>query len=145
MSDIPDLVATARSLATEHHAGQVDKAGEPYLGHIERVANRVSHLAPEVVAAAFLHDVLEDTAATQAELAAAGIPATVIESVVLLTKTGGPLDAYYARIRENPAALAVKLADIADNSDPARQARLSPEVRERLTRKYARAVAALSS
>ena len=81
----------------------------------------------------------------QADLAAAGIPATVIESVVLLTKTGGPLDAYYARIRENPVALAVKLADIADNSDPARQARLSPEVRERLTRKYAKAVAALSS
>ncbi len=37
--------------------------------------------------------------------------------------TGGPLDAYYARIRERPMALAVKLADIADNSDPARHAR----------------------
>jgi (p)ppGpp synthase/HD superfamily hydrolase len=145
MSDIPDLVSTARSLATEHHAGQVDKAGQPYLGHIERVADRVSHLEAEVVAAALLHDILEDTAATPADLVAAGIPATVIEAVVLLTKTGGPLDAYYARIREHPAALAVKLADIADNSDPDRQARLAPEVRERLTRKYAKAVAALLS
>jgi len=145
MSDTPDLVATARSLATEHHAGQFDKAGQPYLGHIERVADRVSHLEAEVFAAALLHDILEDTAATPADLAAAGIPATVIESVVLLTKTGGPLDAYYARIREHPMALAVKLADIADNSDPARQAHLAPEVRERLTRKYAKAIAALTS
>ena len=76
---------------------------------------------------------------------AAGIPATVVELVVLLARTGGPLDAYYARIREHPMALAVKLADIADNSDPARQAHLAPEVRERLTRKYAKAVVALAN
>jgi (p)ppGpp synthase/HD superfamily hydrolase len=139
-----ELVATARRLATHHHAGQVDKAGQPYIGHIERVADRVSHLEPEVVAAAWLHDIVEDTAVTEADLAAAGIPAVVIEAVVLLTKTGGPLDAYYARIRENPLALAVKLADIADNADPDRQVQLAPEVRERLTRKYAKAVAALT-
>lgn len=145
MTDNTDLVATARRLAQHHHDGQVDKAGQPYLGHVLRVADRVSHLEPEVVAAALLHDVLEDTAATAAELAAAGIPATVIEAVALLTKTGGPLDAYYARIREHPVALAVKLADIADNADPDRQAQLAPEVRERLTRKYTKAAAALLS
>ena len=145
MPNTPDLVAVARRLAEAHHTGQVDKAGQPYIGHVLRVAERVSHLAPEVVAAALLHDVLEDTAATAAELAAAGIPTTVIEAVVLLTKTGGPLDAYYSRIREHPVALAVKLADIADNADPDRQAQLAPEVRERLTRKYATATAALLS
>jgi hypothetical protein len=52
---------------------------------------------------------------------------------------------YYARIRPNPLALAVKLADVADNSDPDRLAQLAPEVRERLTRKYAKAVAALTA
>ena len=140
-----ELVATARRLAAHHHAGQVDQAGQPYLGHIERVADRVRHLEPEVVAAAWLHDVLEDTAASEADLAAAGIPAAVIEAVVLLTKTGGPLDADYARIRPTPLALAVKLADVADNSDPDRLAQLAPEVRERLTRKYAKAVAALTA
>lgn len=145
MTNTPDLVATARRLAEAHHDGQVDKAGQPYLGHILRVAERVSHLDDEVIGAALLHDILEDTAATEDDLVAAGIPATVIEAVVLLTKTGGPLDAYYARIREHPVALAVKLADIADNADPARQAQLAPEVRERLTRKYAKATAALLS
>jgi (p)ppGpp synthase/HD superfamily hydrolase len=143
MTDIPDLVATARRLATEYHAGQVDKAGRPYLGHPLRVADRVSHLEAEVIAAALLHDVLEDTAATEGDLAAAGIPATVIDAVVLLTKTGGSLADYYARIRAHPVALAVKLADIADNTDPDRQAQLAPEVRERLKRKYIKATAAL--
>ncbi len=140
-----DLVATARHLAETHHAGQLDKAGAPYIGHIQRVADRVSHLDPEVIAAALLHDILEDTAATAADLAAAGIPATVIEAVVLLTKTGGPLEDYYARIREHPVALAVKLADIADNADPARQAQLDPDTRRRLTAKYDKARAALLS
>ena len=144
MSADTELVATARHLATQHHAGQVDQAGQPYIGHIERVADRVSHLEPEVIAAAWLHDIIEDTTITEADLAAAGIPATVIDAVVLLTKTGGPLDAYYARIRENPLALAVKLADVADNADPTRLAQLAPEVRERLTRKYAKAVASLT-
>jgi (p)ppGpp synthase/HD superfamily hydrolase len=140
-----DLVATARRLAEMHHDGQLDKAGAPYIGHILRVADRVSHLDPEVIAAALLHDILEDTAATAADLAAAGIPATVIEAVVLLTKTGGPLEDYYARIREHPVALAVKLADIADNADPARQAQLDPDTRRRLTAKYDKARAALLS
>ncbi len=140
-----DLVATARRLAEMHHDGQLDKAGAPYIGHIQRVADRVSHLDPEVIAAALLHDILEDTAATAADLAAAGIPATVIEAVVLLTKTGGPLEDYYARIREHPVALAVKLADIADNADPARQAQLDPDTRRRLTAKYDKARAALLS
>lgn len=139
-----DIVTVARQLAEHHHMYQVDKAGEPYIGHILRVADRVGHLAPEFVAAALLHDILEDTEATAGELADAGMPAEVIEAVTLLTKTGGPLDDYYARIRTHRVAVAVKLADIADNSDPERLSALEPATRERLERKYAKAVAALS-
>lgn len=32
-----DWVALARTLATEAHAGQIDKAGQPYIGHVARV------------------------------------------------------------------------------------------------------------
>ncbi len=92
-----DLVTTARTLAEHHHDGQVDQAGAPYLGHILRVAEMVSPQEAEYVAAALLHDILEDTDATEADLAAAGIPEVVIAAVVILTKTGGPLDDYYAR------------------------------------------------
>lgn len=143
MAGTIDLVSAARKLAGHYHDGQVDKAGDPYLGHVSRVADRVVPQEPEFVAAALLHDILEDTSATPAELAAAGIPETVIEAVVILTKTGGPLDDYYAQVRTNAIALAVKLADVADNSDPSRLAQLDPEIRDRLTRKYAKALAAL--
>ena len=36
-----DWVARARTLAMEAHAGQVDKAGHPYIGHVGRVAATV--------------------------------------------------------------------------------------------------------
>ena len=44
-----DRLSTARRLAAHHHDGQVDEAGQPYLGHIERVTDSVSHLEPQVV------------------------------------------------------------------------------------------------
>ena len=37
-----DWVARARTLAMEAHAGQVDKAGHPYIGHVGRVAATVT-------------------------------------------------------------------------------------------------------
>ncbi len=33
-----DWVALARTLATEAHTGQIDKAGQPYICHVARVA-----------------------------------------------------------------------------------------------------------
>jgi hypothetical protein len=122
-------VAAAKAIATIAHRFQRDKIGTPYIEHPRRVAARLSE--PEQVAAAWLHDVIEDCAITVEDLAAAGISNEVINAVVLLTRTddneGG---GYYEGIRENPIALAVKLADIADNTDPERTARLEPEVRQ---------------
>ena len=69
----------------------------------------------------------------------------MIDAVVLLTRTvENEGDRYYEAIRSNPIALAVKLADIGDNTDPARTARLEPDVRERLARKYAKALELLA-
>ena len=47
---------------------------------------------------------------------------------------------YYERVRTNPIALTVKLADINDNSDPERLSRLDQPTRERLEAKYAWAI-----
>ncbi|MDX6230901.1 MAG: hypothetical protein QOI76_4291, partial [Frankiales bacterium] len=88
-------------------------------------------------AAAWLHDVLEDTRTTVTDLAAQGIPATVVAAVEALTRGNGEApDDYYARVAANPLALKVKRADIADNADPERLAHLDPATRERLTAKY---------
>ena len=51
---------------------------------------------------------------------------------------------YYSAIRNNPLALRVKLADIADNADEARLALLDEKTADRLRRKYARARKALT-
>ena len=86
---------------------------------------------------AVLHDVVEDTPVTLDDLRDAGAPTRVVDAVALLTHDKATERAdYLRRIRTNPDALAVKLADNADNRDPERLARLDPETAERLRAKY---------
>ena len=68
----------------------------------------------------------------------------MVDAVVALTHLKNePRDHYYERIKKNPLALAVKLADIEDNTDPERLALLDEGTRSRLEKKYAKAIAAL--
>lgn len=138
------VVRAAHRIALDAHAGQLDKAGRPYIDHLARVAAAVAHLGWEAEAVGWLHDVVEDSHFLLADLTAATIPASVVESVRLLTRCRDlSIDDYYAAIRCDRVALAVKLADVADNQDPARLARLDPATRTRLRRKYERATAVL--
>ena len=112
-------IERAIELAAAAHAGQVDKAGQPYILHPLRVMFRVSGEHERM--AAVLHDVVEDTDITLDRLHAEGFPGQVIEAVDVLTKREGEtrLDAA-ARAALNPVALAVKLADNAENMDLSR-------------------------
>lgn len=132
------LLGAAFALAADAHAWQTDKAGQPYLGHPMRVAARVVAHGEHAVAAALLHDVVEDTGVTFADLRAAGMPDEVCAAVDALTKRSG--EAYDDAVRRAAAdavAVHVKAADIADNSDPDRLAQLDQDVRDRLVSKYA--------
>ncbi len=62
----------AVALATTAHSGQTDKAGESYIGHPLRVMARVTGDDARMVAV--LHDVIEDTPVTAADLLALGCP-----------------------------------------------------------------------
>ncbi|MGH8095885.1 MULTISPECIES: phosphohydrolase [Stenotrophomonas] len=136
-----DWVARARMLALEAHAGQVDKAGHPYIGHVGRVAAAVRG-DDEAEAVAWLHDVIEDCPAFAGQVQA--FPAPLQDAVRLLSRTSAAdADTYYARISADPLALKVKLADIADNADEARLASLDAATAERLRDKYRQALAAL--
>ncbi|CAM4343556.1 phosphohydrolase [Stenotrophomonas indicatrix] len=136
-----DWVARARTLALEAHAGQVDKAGHPYIGHVGRVAAAVRG-DDEAEAVAWLHDVIEDCPAFAGQVQA--FPAPLQDAVRLLSRTSAAdANTYYARISADPLALKVKLADIADNADEARLASLDAATAERLRDKYRRALAAL--
>lgn len=58
-----DMIERAYKFASEKHAGQVRRSGEPYIQHPIEVAYICAQLqsGPATIAAAFLHDVVEDT------------------------------------------------------------------------------------
>lgn len=144
------LVALADAIAEEAHRGQVDKVGIPYIAHPRAVAKALAMegAAPEVLAVALLHDVLEDTSVIDADLLDRGIPLDVVEDVIALSfRYGGKnetRDEYYVRVKARPRALRVKRADIAHNTDPRRLENLDAAVRDRLVKKYAHALRQLA-
>lgn len=140
----PSPLERARALAIQAHAGQVDKAGKPYIEHPQRIASRVAgdDLAARV---AWLHDVVEDTDVTPEEIRRQFGDATAKAVDALTRRRDEDSDAYYARVRSNRTALRVKLADIADNTDPERMAQLNAATRHRLTLKYREALWSLGA
>jgi (p)ppGpp synthase/HD superfamily hydrolase len=144
------MVQHARRIAREAHEGQLDKAGLPYFeSHVADVHRRVVSYGGDVneQIAVLLHDVLEDTQVTEAELRSEGIPEEALVIIRLLTKRDGePKGDYYERIRLHEPARRVKLlADVASNTDPDRLALLPDEKRLTLTEKYAEATRHLTN
>lgn len=133
----------ALMFAAAAHGGQIDKGGNSYIWHPIRVALNFDHA--ELRAVALLHDVLEDTDATEDRLRDMfGDPIT--DAVVALTKT--PDQDYQDFIRQcadNFAARMVKIADLTDNMDIDRLPRPIKESDILRLKKYANAVAYLKS
>ena len=117
----------ALKLCFEAHKEQVDKSGMPYVFHPFHLAEQMKDEVTCTVA--LLHDVVEDTDYTLEDLRAMGFEAAVIDALTLLTHDPKePYMDYVARIKDNPVAKAVKLADLKHNSD---RTRLAPhEVNE---------------
>jgi hypothetical protein len=113
------LLAKARSLAAVHLADLEDKAGEPKLGHAERVAKKLSLTIEKTVA--YLHDLLEDSGYT-AEQLKRDFPLKIVAAVLAMTREdkAEPYMSYIRRLALNSLAKKVKLADLEDNLDPAR-------------------------
>lgn len=133
-------IAGATELAAEAHAGQVDKAGQPYIGHLIRVRDALAAHGETAMIAGVLHDILEDTDTTAADLAGEGFPAGVIEAVEAVTRREGEtyMD-FIRRAAAHPLGRLVKLADNADNADEARLALLPADRAGSLRKRYARA------
>ena len=109
----------AIEIAASAHAGQVDKAGQPYILHPLRVMLRVNTEHERM--AAVLHDVVEDTAVTLKQLTSEGFPPSVVAAVEALTKRTGETRLEAARrAAMNTIARSVKLADNAENMDLSR-------------------------
>ena len=111
-----EMTKKAIRLAYEAHQGQVDKCGLPYVFHPYHLAEQME--TEETVTAALLHDVVEDTDQTLEDLAEMGFSQPVLDALALLTHDPKvPYLEYVAALRKNPIAKAVKLADLAHNSD----------------------------
>jgi len=134
--ELMSIVEKARIRARRMHEGQKDKYGNPYFEHLERVAKRVREMEYDFiddtsdielyVAAAYLHDVVEDTDAEIDDLHSFG--PEIAKGVHLLTRPKGVKYAdyidqivFYSKYVDIQAesggkiARLVKLADILDH------------------------------
>ncbi len=111
------LIETARTFARHVHAGQFRRDGvTPYILHPAAVADRLKGESDETIAVAWLHDVLEDSDTTEADLHAAGISEHVAHAVWLLTKPRREsYETYLQIIKAHPIARKVKIADMLSN------------------------------
>jgi len=162
---LPPLRRTAKdaeAFARVVHEGQFDKAGRPYIEHLERVAARAETLIADhfehrmvrwdaAIQVAWLHDMLEPDKrpfgpVTADRLREEGFSELVVSNVIALGSA--PSDRSYVEkiewllmlIREQLHVILVKIADVEDNSDPERLALLDEPTRERLKKKYGAAL-----
>jgi guanosine-3',5'-bis(diphosphate) 3'-pyrophosphohydrolase len=113
------LQELAVSIATKAHSGQVDKAGSSYIKHPLLIASAFGD-EPHIVVA-LLHDVVEDTDITLAQLTSYGFASDMIQAIDAITRRQDESYVkYLTRVKANPIARDVKLADLRYNMDLSR-------------------------
>lgn len=115
--DLPGLesvLGDAIEIAVRFHKGQKDKNDEPYIFHTMRVMMNCHTNEEKIVAV--LHDVLEDTQCTEAYLEGVLESVELLDAVRAITRNSDEnyFD-YINRVKENPIARIVKIADLTDN------------------------------
>lgn len=136
------LLSKAINIAMQAHAGQVDKAGMPYIGHVMRVMQAGKTIDEKIVGV--LHDMVEDTTWTFDALLAEGFPVHIVDALRCVTKLSDdePYESFINRVKTNPLAVAVKINDLTDNMDLRRLQTLTDADVQRL-RKYLKAYQSL--
>lgn len=110
------LTKLAMQISFDAHKEQKDKSGLPYVFHPFHLAEQMTDEITTCVA--LLHDVVEDTDMTFEKLSELGFTTEIIDALKLLTHDDSvPYMDYVKEIAKNPVAKAVKLADLAHNSD----------------------------
>ena len=137
------LTKMALKISFDAHKNQVDKSGMPYVYHPFHLAEQMDDEYTTCVA--LLHDVVEDTDITLDDLKKEGFPKEVTDAIVLMTHDDDvPYLGYVAKIKRNPLATSVKLADLKHNSDLTRLDEVDSKALERVE-KYRKAIQILST
>lgn len=138
-----EMLELAAHLMIDAQEGQVDKAGQPYFLHPMRVALNCETPVQKTVA--FLHDVVEDTAISSADLKRFGFTDEVVEAVLSLTrKPDEDYESFIQRCALNPIGRYVKIRDLEDNLNVKRLDELDYAAMKRVN-KYLKALRFLKS
>lgn len=114
------LSIRAELFAKSIHHNQIDKAGKPYVEHLQAVVNNLVEPTEEMIAVAWLHDSVEDTEIALNDLSRY-FGDIVSDAVSAITKVKGEsYDKYLSRVKANPIARLVKIADLTHNMDLSR-------------------------
>lgn len=135
------LTKRALKISFNAHKNQTDKSGMPYVYHPFHLAEQMDDEYSTCVA--LLHDVVEDTEMTLDELSEI-FPKEVTDAIALMTHDDNvPYLNYVRKIKENPIAAKVKLADLKHNSDLTRLDVIDDKALERVE-KYKGAIKILN-
>ena len=119
MKDFETLLTLAIAIANQAHAGQLDKAGKPYISHPLTVMAQMDTLESKIVAV--LHDAIEDSELKIEDLVKQGFPEFITDAIAAITKLDGELyENYIMRVKSNAIARRVKIADVTHNMDMSR-------------------------
>ena len=130
-------------IATNAHAGQLDKAGQPYILHPLRLMFRFQAEVERIVAV--MHDVVEDSEVTLDDLRSFRFSEQIIEAIDYLTKKEGETYTdFITRVSSNDIASKIKAEDIKDNLDLTRLDKIGEKDLARI-KKYHSALAYLTS
>lgn len=117
-------LALAISITAKAFENKTDKAGKPYILHCLRVMNGVNQKDEELMCAAVMHDLIEDTDETseinytQKTISDLGFSERVVGILYLLTHDPNtPYDEYIKSIAVSKDATEIKLEDLKDNSN----------------------------
>jgi len=128
-------------LAAQHHDGQTDKGGNPYILHPLRLMLQASTEDEQITA--LLHDIVEDTALKLEDLRNEGFNERIIEAIDCLTRRPDETyELFIERIKGNDLARRVKILDLEDNCDPTRIPNPGEKDMQRLE-KYRKALSVL--
>lgn len=110
------MLSKALKVAVKAHSNQVDKGGNPYIYHPAAVANMVESEEEKIVA--LLHDVVEDSSITLEVIESYGFSDRVLKALKVITKCKGEdYEDYINRVKQDPIACKVKIADLKHNMD----------------------------
>jgi len=131
------MISKAQSIIQIAFKDKVDKGGQPYITHLERVSKNFNG---ETYTVALLHDLLEDCPEwSKEDLVREGFSLNVVDAVVCITEIKGESYLNYLnRVKSNYMALKVKISYLEDNMDIKRLNLLTDKDCERL-KKYHKA------